>query len=219
MAEPRSDIKALLFDLDGTLLDTHDIILASFRYTMETILGKEFPEEVLMAKVGQPLDTQMEDFSDGDEALRQLLADTYRTHNDTIHDERVKAFPGVLEGLVRLRGMGYRLGVVTSKRHELAERGLRITGLVDNFECIVGSDDWPEHKPLPGCVVHGTELLGIETSECMYVGDSPFDMMAGNGAGCVTVAACWGMFPRDVLAQESPALLCDDMDELVAALS
>lgn len=210
-------IKAVLFDLDGTLLDTHDLILTSFRYTMDKVLGESFPEEVLMKKVGQPLETQMWDFTDDPDVHEQLLA-TYRAYNHEVHDERVRAFAGVADMLASVKERGLRIGVVTSKRHALAQRGLEVCGLAGYVECLVGPDDFPAHKPDPGPVRYGCELLELDPSECLYVGDSPFDMQAGNGAGCVTVAVTWGMFSRDLLAANSPAHTIDKPEGLAALL-
>lgn len=210
-------IKAVLFDLDGTLLDTHDLILTSFRYTMDKVLGESFPEEVLMKKVGQPLETQMWDFTDDPDVHEQLLA-TYRAYNHEVHDERVRAFAGVADMLASVKERGLRIGVVTSKRHALAQRGLEVCGLAGYVECLVGPDDFPAHKPDPGPVRYGCELLELDPSECLYVGDSPFDMQAGNGAGCVTVAVTWGMFSRDLLAANSPTHTIDEPEGLAALL-
>ena len=203
-------LKSVLFDLDGTLLDTHDLLLATFRFAVREVLGEAgeaIPDEVLMAKVGQPLVTQMWDFTD-DEATHDELVRAYREHNALIHDDMVRAFPGAAQTLSALRDAGLRLGVVTSKRHEPALHGLSLFGLDGFFGCLVGADDWPEHKPQPGPVTRGCELLGIDAHSCAYVGDSPFDMQSGSGAGCATAAALWGMFPQIVLEAERPTYVC-----------
>lgn len=208
-----TQVKGVLFDLDGTLLDTEQLLLASFRYTVDKVLGRHIPDEVLMAKVGQPLNTQMWDFTD-DDAVHEQLCRTYREYNALVHDELIRIFPGTVETLVALHQAGYALGVVTSKRHEPAAKGLAFFELQDSFSFLVGSDDWPLHKPDPGPVAHGCDLLGLSPGECLYVGDSPFDMQSGNGAGCITVAATWGMFPEAVLRAEQPAFVCADIREL-----
>ncbi|MBC2888692.1 HAD family hydrolase [Gordonibacter massiliensis (ex Traore et al. 2017)] len=206
-------VRGVLFDLDGTLLDTERLILVSFRHAVETVLGKSIPDERLMAKVGQPLTVQMWDFTD-DQVVHDELLGTYRTYNERVHDDLVGIFPGVADALAELRGRGLALGVVTSKRHEAALRGLSVFGLDAGFDFLIGSDDWPAYKPDPGPVVHGCDLLGLQPRECVYVGDSPFDIQAGNGAGCTTVAALWGMFPEAALEAESPDYACRTIDEL-----
>ena len=206
-------IKGILFDNDGTLVDTHDLLLESFQYATRTVLGVDLPEEVLMAGVGTPLAKQMEDFTD-DPALQQELLDVYRTYNHPRHDEVVHPFPDVADTLEVLRAKGLRMGVVTAKLHELAWRGLELTGLDGYMDCLVGPDDCPKAKPDPAPVRMGCELLGLDPSECLYVGDSPYDMQAGRGAGCITVAALWGMFPREVLEAQQPAFFAQSFSEL-----
>lgn len=211
----QSDIHAVLFDLDGTLIDTYDMILASFRHATKTVLGKTVPDEALMRKVGQPLAVQMWDFADG-QAMHDELMEVYREHNERVHDELIKVFPGTAPALERLEEMGVPLGVVTSKRHEAAVRALDCFDLTGCFEFVLGPDDWPEHKPDPGPVLHGCDLLERVPQECLYVGDSPFDMQAGNGAGCPTAAALWGMFPRATLVAERPSFVCSDIGDVPA---
>lgn len=212
------EIQSVLFDLDGTLIDTHDLILSSFRYATREVLGRVIPDEVLMQKVGQPLVVQMWDFAD-DDATHERLVRTYRAHNEAIHDREVRAFPQVEDVLRRLSEEGFSMGVVTSKRHALAARALDILGLAPYLRFVVGSDDCPAHKPDPDPVEMGCDMLGVRPDVCMYVGDSPFDMQAGNAAGCVTAAAIWGMFPERELAAERPDFTIASIEELPALLA
>ena len=208
-----SHIEAVLFDLDGTLLDTRELILASFRHATLEVLGRRIPDEELLRKVGQPLAAQMWDFTDDPHVHEQLLS-AYRAHNHAAHDEMVRAFPGVRDMLARVQERGLPMGVVTSKMHALAQHGLDICGLAPRFSCLVGPDDFPEHKPSPGPVRFGCELLNVSPENCLYVGDSPFDMQAGNAAGCPTIAVTWGMFPREVLKANSPSAIINHPCEL-----
>ena len=202
-------IQAVLFDLDGTLLDTHDLILSSFRHSTREVLGRVVPDEELLAKVGQPLDVQMRDFTD-DPALQEKLVEVYREHNHAVHDAQVKTFPGVPEALEALDRAGVRMAVVTSKRQALAQRGLDVCEIARFMEFVVAPDVFPEHKPAPGPVLHACELMGLDPAACMYVGDSPYDIMAGNAAGCATVAATWGMFSIEDLSACAPTFMIDD---------
>lgn len=210
-----AELKAILFDNDGTIVDTHDLLLKTFRHTVETVLGKTVPAEVLMAKVGLPLEVQMWDYTDDPEVHAALLAE-FRSYNATVHDEMVKLFDGAAQTLSALDAAGFKLGVVTSKRHALAQHGLELLGVMGHFSCLVGADDFPEHKPEPGPVAHGARLLGVSPDECLYVGDSPFDMQAGSGAGCATVAALWGMFPEEVLRAQAPSHVCRRFADVLA---
>lgn len=206
-------IQGVLFDADGTLIDTHDIILSSMRYTINDVLGKNATDAELMAGVGTPLYDQMLDFAEGDVALAQRLVQTYRDHNDTVHDTGIRAFGDAVDALGRLAAAGIPLGVVTSKRHAMAARGLRLCGVEDFFEVLIGSDDFPEHKPAPGPILHACRLMKLDSLNCVYVGDSPFDIQAGNAAGCRTVAALWGMFSPAVLRRENPTISRDSLSQ------
>ena len=208
----------ILFDLDGTLLDTHDMILESMQYTINEVDGQNQNDEKLMAGVGTPLLDQMLHFTAGNKTRAEELVNIYRAYNDAIHDENIHAFPGTKEALGMLAQAGCRMGVVTSKRHAMAQRGLEMSGIADHFQCLIGHDDWPEHKPAPGPILRGCELLGVAPECSLYVGDSPFDIQAGNAAGCATAAALWGMFPREALAAERPTFMCDSLTELADRL-
>ena len=179
------------------------------------VLGRDLSDDALMAGVGTPLRDQMVGFAEGDEALADQLLRTYREHNVAVHDANVRAFPGTREALERLRAAGIPMGVVTSKRHALAQRGLDMSGIAAFFDLLIAPDDWPEHKPAPGPILRACELMGLDPARCLYVGDSPFDIQAGNAAGCPTVAALWGMFPSEALAAERPAMACPSLTELV----
>lgn len=207
-------IRGVLFDNDGTLVDTYALILSSMRHATREVLGRIIPDDVLMAKVGQPLAVQMQDFTD-DPAVQDELLVVYRAHNKVEHDRTVRAFPGAEQALARLSEASIKLGVVTSKMHALAWRGLELTGLAPYLDCCIGADDCPIFKPEPQPVIAGAEALGLDPAECLYVGDSPFDLQAGRRAGCATVAVLWGMFPEDVLTLERPDHTVENFDELV----
>ncbi len=210
-------LRAVLFDNDGTLVDSHDLILASFHHAGPAVLGRQLSDEEYMQKVGQPLNMQVKDFTD-DPALQQRFCDVYRAHNKTVHDEMIKAFPGTSRALAQLTRAGLAVGVVTSKRHETAVRGLQITGLWDYCDCLVGWDDIERPKPDPQPVEVGCEMLQVAPAECIYVGDAPFDLQAGRAAGCATAAVTWGMFDEERLAGESPTFIAASWDDLVRGI-
>ena len=209
-----TDIRAILFDNDGTLVDTYEAILTCFKYATKKVLHTDIPEAELMAKVGQPLRVQMWDFTE-DPEVHQALCDAYWERGITVHDEKAHLFEGVKETLQELQDRGFVMGVVTSKLHDAAQHGLELFGIDQYFSCLVSPDDCEGSKPDPAPVVYGAQLLDIKPEHCLYVGDSPFDMQAGRGAGCTTVAALWGMFPEDVLDQEYPDIKCRTMKDLL----
>lgn len=211
--QKQPSIKAILFDLDGTIIDTYDLILTSMRYALEKVLGKRYPESQLMHKVGQPLRTQMYDYTDSDETVDELLR-VYREHNKIHQGELAKSFAGTKESLDALKRSGFPLGIVTSKMHIPALRGLKQFELEEYFDFIIGSDDCEKHKPDPDPVLYGAKLMKVDPEFCIYVGDSPYDIQAGNAANMHTIAALWGMFSRDVLEKEQPDQLCESITEL-----
>lgn len=216
---PAKKLDCLLFDCDGTLIDTEEIILTSMRHTINGLLGQNRSDAELMAGVGTPLEDQMRGFmGDADDSRVADIVAAYRSHNDSIHDEAVHAFPVVPEGLRALKDAGYRMGVVTSKRHFLADRGLEICGIRQYFDVLIGPDDFPAHKPDPGPILEGCRLLAAAPQETAYVGDSPYDVVAGNAAGCFTIAALWGMFSKDSLRAERPDCEVTDFTALVRLL-
>jgi len=205
-------VEVLLFDLDGTLIDTIEMIMASARYATATVLGEALPDEVLMHNIGVPLVAQMEEYAPGRSA--ELLA-VYREHNARVHDEMIREFPGVEEALRELSERGYRMGIVTSKSRPVAQRGLDHFRLGELFEVLVGYEDTEIHKPDPCPVLEAASRLGVSAGRCLYCGDSPHDMAAGIAAGALTAAAKWGPFAERVLepgpdyALESLADLAD----------
>ncbi|TLM97327.1 MAG: HAD family hydrolase [Actinobacteria bacterium] len=209
-------IECVLFDLDGTLIDTLNLILESMRYTTATVLGEALPDDVLMHNVGVPLAVQMEEFAPG--RADELLA-VYREHNARVHDVLVREYPGVDDGLAALSEAGFRMAVVTSKLHLVAQRGLDRFSLGRFFEFLLGSDDVARHKPDPEPLLHAARLLGVAPERCAYVGDSPHDVSAARAAGMVAVAAQWGVASRERLVEAGAEYLADSMAEVVAIFS
>jgi pyrophosphatase PpaX len=204
-------VETVLFDLDGTLIDTIDLIRESMRYATERVLGKGLPDDVLMRDVGVPLIVQMRAF-DEDRAEELLLV--YREHNARVHDAMVKEYPGVEATLEGLLSSGKRLGVVTSKSGVVAWRGLDLFGLGRFFETVVTCDDVPVHKPDPYPLLHAASRMNTSADRCAYVGDSPHDMTAAIGAEFISVAALWGGFSRERVLEPGPTHVAESMSDV-----
>jgi pyrophosphatase PpaX len=208
-------VQAVLFDLDGTLIDTVELIRVSFRHATKAVLGKELPDEVTMANVGQPLLQQFKDMApdNADELLR-----VYREFNMAHHDELAREYPGTRETLALLAARGVPLGVVTSKGTQAATLGLERFGLTGFFAVTVTSDDVERHKPDPYPLEFAATLLGVEIGYCVYVGDSPHDMQSALSAHSVAVAALWGAFQREEVLLPGPPFALGTITELPALL-
>ena len=192
-----------LFDLDGTLIDSTLLIMESFRHTMRTHVGTVPDEAAWRAGFGTPLRPQLRKFARDDHQAARMV-DTYRAYTNAHHDRLLKSYTGIAETLEALRDAGVRLGVVTSKTHTLARRGLRRCALNEYFGVLVGADDVSKHKPHPAPVLAALARLSADPGEAVFVGDSPHDIEAGRAAGVQTAAALWGPFTRDVLARARP---------------
>jgi pyrophosphatase PpaX len=209
--------RVVLFDLDGTLIDSGGIILASMRHATRAVLNREIEDEILMATVGGAgLVEQMRllDPQRVDELVR-----VYREHNEPLHDT-LEACVGILDVLPRLRQEGRRLGIVTAKRRETV--GLAFATLPELeplFDVVVGSEDTERHKPDPDPLLFALDRLGGEPAEAAYVGDSPFDLRAARAAGMHAVGVTWGgIHPAERLRAEEPDALVSSAEELLDVL-
>lgn len=209
----------VLFDLDGTLLDTIGMIVESMRHSVQHHMGYTPTDDQLVAGVGTPLIGQVRAHAvrhggAPDDGTIAAMAATYVAHNRAIHDARVTAYPGVADALEALRLRDTRLAIVTSKPVYIARRGLEICGLSEFFEVLIGSDSVTEHKPHPEPVFAALRALDLTTDGVVFVGDSPHDMHAGRAAGVSTAAALWGPFSRADLDCSQPSYWLDSTHQL-----
>ncbi len=204
----------VLFDLDGTLLDSIPLILDSFHHTLRAFDFPACPDAELLRGVGTPLVAQLARWA-RDAAELEAMAAAYREHNLRHHDERVRAFPGVVEAVAALRAAGVRIGVVTSKGRSTALRGLRTAGLGDAVEVSVCAEDVTRAKPHREPVDRALALLGAAAAGTIFVGDSLHDLHAGRAAFVSTGAALWGPFPADELAAGEPTHWLDSPEALL----
>jgi pyrophosphatase PpaX len=210
-------LKAVLFDFDGTIVDTTELIYESMRRATGEVLGRELGRETLMANVGQPLSHQMELLADAQPEKTAELLEVYLHHNEELHEGLIQEFPKVGTSLARLRDADLRLAVVTSKRRFSVEMALdSFPDLRDVFDVFVAMEDTSEHKPLPAPLLKGLELLGdVSPERAAYVGDAPFDVAAARAAGITSVAVSWGAFTAEALRAAGPDHLFEDLNSAV----
>ncbi len=210
--------RAVLFDLDGTLIDSERLILASYRHAMRLHLGHVPPDDLWKATIGQPLVVQMKMFARSEEEVPELIR-TYVDHNLAHHDGLVRPFPGMRDVVEKVRDAGLALGIVTSKKTRATHMGLARCDLpAEWFGSIVTADDVERYKPDPAPVLHAVRELGLEPQEAVFVGDSTHDMRSGRTAGAVTVAALWGPYSREQLEPTRPDHWLEGPDDLLSLL-
>ena len=203
----------VLFDLDGTVVDTVELIVLSFRHAVRTVLREDLPDDYITAGVGQPLMTQMERLSP--EHARELY-DVYREYNHRRHDELIRGYDGVAEALAALKSAGRRLGVVTSKSRDTTQMAFAAVGVGDEFDAVVTATDTQTHKPAAEPILLCLErLAATHASRPIYIGDSPVDIEAGRAAAVATAAVAWGVFGREALLGAGPDYWLEQPGELV----
>ena len=210
-------LEAVLFDLDGTLIDSIALLMASMRHAFAGFEGEHPTDADWIAGIGTPLWLQLAAYARGGAEVEQLR-DRYREFQVANHDRMVSAFPGTRETLASLAARGLQMAVVTSKMDAGAIRGLEHTGLAEYIPVVIGADSVTRHKPDPEPVRVALERLGVHPAAAVFIGDSPHDVAAGNAAGVATIAALWGPFTRKQLAVAAPSHWLSDIRELPALL-
>ena len=198
-------LSTFLFDLDGTLIDSIELILRSYRHTMQLHRGNQPlpPDDMWLKGLGTPLSVQFRHVTEDEVEIDAMIA-TYRTYNLTHHDALAKPYEGISAEVLRLKARGKRLGLVTSKLKDGALRGIRVCGLDQAFDVVLGCDNVTNPKPHPEPVLKAMELLGMSAAETVFIGDSRFDMECGRAAGVKTAAVLWGPFDRAHLEDLQP---------------
>jgi pyrophosphatase PpaX len=206
----------VLFDLDGTVIDSGAIILASMRHAAREVLGADVPDEQLMAAVGGPgLEAQMRALAP--DRVEELIT-VYREHNEPLHDELL-CCAGMEDVLLQLKDEGRRLGIVTAKRRQTVELAFARLPIEHLFEIVVGGDETERHKPDPEPLLLALERLKARPEEAAYVGDAPFDVKAAKAAGVFAVGVTWGgIHARERLEAERPDALVETAEELLGRL-
>jgi pyrophosphatase PpaX len=194
---------AILFDLDGTLVDTIELIMQSMEFAFREFHGAHPTRAQWLEGLGITLRTQMEAWARTPEELDWLIA-RYRLYQGEHHERMTAPYDGVRSVLDELRASQHPMGIVTSKYHALAYRVLTHVRFIEYFDVIIGGDSIERPKPDPQPVVTALERLGAAPQRAMFVGDSPHDIRSGNAAGVATVAATWGPFSTEQLEVARP---------------
>jgi pyrophosphatase PpaX len=189
---------AVLFDLDGTLIDSIELIVSAARHAFGSRAGPAPSTEEFVAGIGRPLIAQFGPYCATDQEMQALIA-SYRQYQLAHHDSLTTAYDGIPAAIQTLDEAGHALAVVTSKVDALANRALVHVGLAPRFPVVIGCDATTRHKPDAEPVLLALERTGVAAADGIFVGDSPYDILAGRAAGVLAVGALWGPFPRHVL--------------------
>jgi pyrophosphatase PpaX len=210
-------IQTVLFDLDGTLIDSIRLILDSYHHTLAAHGIPPRPDEDWLRGVGTPLNVQFAEWRDDLGKLEAMVA-TYREYNLAHHDRMVTVYPGVVAAVGSIRAAGRRTGLVTSKNRQGALRGLTLVRLEAMMDVLVCADEVTNPKPHPEPVEKAVALLGADPATTVYVGDSIHDMVSGRAAGVRTAAALWGPFGREHLELATPDYWLETPADLLTLL-
>jgi len=201
-------ITTVLFDFDGTLIDTNDVIIQSFQYTFRKVLGEEKPVDEIIKNFGEPLAVTMEKMLDipPEEAMA-----IYREFHYENFDELVKVFPGMPELIHELKSQGYKMAIVTSRLRHTTMKGLEKYGLTSYFDYVLTADDTDRHKPDPTPIFMAMEKLGSKPSETIMVGDSMFDILCAQNAGIESILVGWAIAvtDEDINGPNRPTYIAD----------
>jgi len=205
-------IKALLFDFDGTLLNTNDLIIQTFMHVLnERFPGQYSPKDCLKF-LGPSLKQTMSDIAPGEE---DAMIAKYREYNELHHDELVTQYPDVVSTLEQLKAIGIKLAIVSTKRNGMIDRGLSVLGASHLFDVCIGTDDVKNVKPDPEPVLLALERLGVNKEEAIMIGDNSHDIEAGHNAGIKAAGVAWAFKGPEYLLQFKPEYMLHHMTDLL----
>lgn len=205
-------MKALLFDFDGTLLNTNELIIQTFMHVLnEKFPGKYKPENCLPF-IGPSL---RETFNEITPDEVDGMIQKYRDWNLVHHDELCTEYDGVVETLTELKEMGIRLVIVSTKARHSIERGIKLLGIEHLIEFYIGIDDVTKVKPDPEPVLLAIEKLGVSKEDVMMIGDNSHDIEAGHNAGVKTAGVAWSIKGEDYLRTFNPTYILQTMQDLI----
>lgn len=207
-----ANITTLLFDFDGTLLDTNELIIQSFEQVLNSRYPGQYTREDILPFMGPTL---KDSFDTVDADLSAVLIQEYRTWNLANHDQLVKEFDGVSETLQRLKENGMKMAIVSTKRNNMVMRGLQLMGLEDFFDTVIGLDDVQRPKPDPEPLLLALERLGSKPEEALMIGDNTHDIGGGKNAGVRTAGVAWSLKGEAFIRSLEPDYVLQHISDLL----
>jgi len=211
----KNNINTILFDLDGTLIDTNELIISTYLHTLEKYFPGKYKRQDVLPFLGPTLHEVFEAMDP--ERVEEMVLE-YRTYNLANHDALVKEFVGVMETIETLKKKGYKLAIVTTKREDVAFKGLRLMKLDPFFDVMIAYDHVKKVKPDPEPIFLALEKLDSKPEETLMVGDNFHDVLAGKNAGTKTAGVAWTIKGRDYLAKYEPDYMLENMTDLITIL-
>ncbi|HAX72220.1 MAG TPA: pyrophosphatase PpaX [Firmicutes bacterium] len=206
-------IKAVFFDLDGTLIDTNQLIINSFYHTFQTYFPeRQFLETDILDCIGPTLAQTFSKYNE--EAVHEMIQ-TYREFNMKHHDEMVVIFPGVIEMLKQLHDMGLKLAIVTSKKRDIAIHGAQLTKIYDYFDYVISADEVTDPKPHPEAIEKTLAYFDLAPADVIMVGDNSHDIECAHRAGVKSVGVGWSLRGAEYLKTYRPSYIIKTGQELV----
>ncbi len=206
-------INTLLFDLDGTLINTNELIIESFLHTLNKYYPDKYKREDIFPFIGPTL---YETFESINPEKMEEMVQVYRKFNHEQHDKLVTEFETVFETIQTLKEKGFKLGIVTTKIRTTVNMGLKLTKLDQFFDVVVTLDDVEHAKPNPEPIFKALEQLDAKPEEAIMVGDNHHDIGAGKNAGTKTAGVAWSIKGRDYIESFQPDYVLDKMSDLLA---
>lgn len=204
-------MKILLLDLDGTVTNSLNLIKRTFRKVFEN-MSISWQDEAVMNYIGIPLKEIGRIFA-GEARVEEFFI-MYQGLYKLEHDLFMECYPGAVETIIAAKNNGYKVGIVTSKSRRGTMLSLDFLKLTEILDYIITADDVMEHKPHPAPVIAALKAFNAKPSQAVFVGDSPFDIIAGKAANVLTIGVTWGMAQREALLEHKPDYLVDSWQEL-----
>lgn len=205
-------IECVLFDLDGTIIDTNELIISSFMHALKENGLAPITREEIIPHMGTTLQHQMKVFSGLEDA--DVLVKSYRSYNAVHHDELIRSFPHVNETMEELSRRGIKMGIVTTKIRPSTLKALEMFDLLKYMDTIVTVSDVTEPKPHPEPVLTAVRNLGVDPRKTLMVGDSTVDIQSAKAAGVYAVGVSWSLKGEETLRKYDPDYIIHDMKDI-----
>ena len=214
-------IDTVLFDFDGTIMDTNDVIIGSWQHVYRTLRGEEGDLDYILSTFGEPLEYSMA--TSFPEVPMEESVRIYRDWHRARFLDMIKLFPGVTEMLQEIKARGYKTGIASSRLRLTLEQGLDKYDLRQYFDAIVAVEDTENPKPAPDIVLKTLELLEAKPEEAIMVGDSRLDILCAHNAGVPAVLVGWsatlaGKTKEDFAPGEAPDFIIDKPSDLLGII-